>query len=456
MDSLQAGMAEKTTRLADYIDPGSHAQKSEKKDSDNTSSANDIMSMFANILQNQIDVQENNQKKSDASQVQKTDQSKSAAEGVVRDGNQANAAVNNGQNASGNNTKNEINDGHSVEEPAALQNTNGNAAGNGQGTTTAEASTAEESTFMKNLAAFLRQSGMSDEKVEQILSQIKNVAGLNKEKLADGTFAKEMADLLKSTSDRDKHLSKMSAAEKGGYNSWDKSAGLQDVAADASKQEDVLPDMQKQKIFIPGLDTATDMTERDFTMELDIESAGQSGNHLAMKNSLAAVADQRTNLIPGDAASLAKAETTANLRPQLLIEQIVNSKDLLDKGAGRVRLTLNPPSLGTLDMDVRVRNNRVEVMVMADNKDVRQVLQTHLDDLKNALREHGLQVDRFNIQWQDGNQGRAFWEYSGGKLFWDNNSGNAGVNTGDVPKEEYPLQNRIYADNGAGLISVFI
>ncbi|MDQ5988345.1 MAG: hypothetical protein CSYNP_04105 [Syntrophus sp. SKADARSKE-3] len=455
MDSLQAGMAEKSSRVSDYADPASRGQKSEKKDSDNTSSASDIMSMFSNILQNQINAQENGQKKSDIGQVQKTDQTRSTAEGGIREGKQANAAINNGQNASGNNTENEINDGQSAEERTALQNTNGAAAGSDQGTATTDVSAAEESAFMKNLTALLRQSGMSDEKIEQILSQIKNVAGLSKENMADGTFTKEMADLLKNTSDRDKNLSKMLAAEKGGFNSWDKSAGLQDVAADTSNQDDVLPDMQKHKMFVPGLETATDMTERDFMLDLDIESAGHNGNHLATKNGLASVADQRSTLVPGDAASLSKAETSANLRPQLLIEQIVNSRDLLDKGAGRVRLTLNPPSLGTLDMDVLVRNNRVEVMVMADNKDVRQILQTHLNDLKNALQEHGLQVDRFNIQWQNGSQGRAFWEYSGGNPSWDN-SGNGSVNTGDVLTEEYPLQNHIYADGGMGLISVFI
>jgi len=95
-------------------------------------------------------------------------------------------------------------------------------------------------------------------------------------------------------------------------------------------------------------------------------------------------------------------ENAGPLRPQIIIPQVVEgASNLLRSGSGRVVITLHPPQLGTIDMDIRVRDNKVSMLMLADNHEVKQVLESSLTQLKNALSEQGLQVDRVDVLVQD-------------------------------------------------------
>ncbi len=95
-------------------------------------------------------------------------------------------------------------------------------------------------------------------------------------------------------------------------------------------------------------------------------------------------------------------ESPGPLRPQVIIPQIVEGAgNVLRGGSGRVVITLHPPQLGTLDMDIQVRENKVSLVMLADNHEVKQVLESSLAHLKNALGDQGLQVDRVDVLVQD-------------------------------------------------------
>jgi len=96
------------------------------------------------------------------------------------------------------------------------------------------------------------------------------------------------------------------------------------------------------------------------------------------------------------------SENTGPLRPQVIIPQVVEgASHLLRSGSGRVTITLHPPQLGTIDMDIQVRDNKVSMLMLADNHEVKQVLESSLTHLRNALSEQGLQVDRVDVLVQD-------------------------------------------------------
>jgi flagellar hook-length control protein FliK len=78
---------------------------------------------------------------------------------------------------------------------------------------------------------------------------------------------------------------------------------------------------------------------------------------------------------------------------RVLINQIAKGVN----GPGRVKIALTPPHLGTLDMDVLVRNNKVQIIIQAENNDVRQTLQSNVETLKNALSNQGLIADSINV-----------------------------------------------------------
>jgi hypothetical protein len=75
------------------------------------------------------------------------------------------------------------------------------------------------------------------------------------------------------------------------------------------------------------------------------------------------------------------------ISPRTLIDQIAGGV----KTPGRVRIALNPPSLGTLDMDVMVRGTKVHVVLQTDNNEVKQMLQSHVEasEDRSAARAGG-------------------------------------------------------------------
>jgi len=88
-------------------------------------------------------------------------------------------------------------------------------------------------------------------------------------------------------------------------------------------------------------------------------------------------------------------ETVSNrgIEPQVLINQIASGV----KRHGRVRITLSPPRLGTLDVNVLVRDNKVQVILLLENNDVRHILQSNVESLKSSLRGQGLIANNVNV-----------------------------------------------------------
>ncbi len=90
------------------------------------------------------------------------------------------------------------------------------------------------------------------------------------------------------------------------------------------------------------------------------------------------------------------------VRPSLLINQITDGAgNIFKKGSGRVKIQLNPPRLGTVNIDVSVHNDKVKMVLMTDTHEVRHVLQHNVEQLRNSLQGHGLHVDSFDVLVQE-------------------------------------------------------
>ncbi|MCK4467332.1 MAG: flagellar hook-length control protein FliK, partial [Desulfobacterales bacterium] len=99
----------------------------------------------------------------------------------------------------------------------------------------------------------------------------------------------------------------------------------------------------------------------------------------------------------GSSSAINESVNSYDIEPRALINQIANSI----KKPGRVKITLNPPRLGTLDVDVLVRDNKVHVILQTENNDVRQILQSNVESLKSSLRNQGLVADTINVSVQE-------------------------------------------------------
>ncbi|HRV42130.1 MAG TPA: flagellar hook-length control protein FliK, partial [Syntrophales bacterium] len=104
-----------------------------------------------------------------------------------------------------------------------------------------------------------------------------------------------------------------------------------------------------------------------------------------------------------------KGEAAASRRP--VIAQVMDGLAAFRGEGGRVRLRLQPESLGRVTMEVTVRGRQVDVTMRVENEQVQGLLRGHLGDLEDNLRHQGLQVGSIDIVYDrpadTGNSGGA-------------------------------------------------
>ena len=130
---------------------------------------------------------------------------------------------------------------------------------------------------------------------------------------------------------------------------------------------------------------------------------------------------------------------------------------ILESGAGKVQMTLQPPNLGTINMEVVVRNNRVDLVLTANQADVQQILQANADQLKNALSNQGFQIDQLSVLLKR----ESFGFNLGGHSLWQDGTGqqpshgngSTGRDAISVPEAETMTPRWDY---GNGTISIFV
>ena len=130
----------------------------------------------------------------------------------------------------------------------------------------------------------------------------------------------------------------------------------------------------------------------------------------------------------------------------------------LESGSGKVRIILQPPNLGTINMEVVVQNKRVELTLTANHADVQQTLQANTEQLRHALTNQGFQVDQMSILLKrdhlDFNPGgHALWQEGAGEQAGkdDGRAGTRGQMSPEDTKTGVPGR-----DYGTGIISIFV
>jgi flagellar hook-length control protein FliK len=93
------------------------------------------------------------------------------------------------------------------------------------------------------------------------------------------------------------------------------------------------------------------------------------------------------------------ASTSALPNERDVTVQIVQSMRMQFRdGIGEAVLRLKPEHLGAVSISLRVENGGLKANVQADMPAVRQWLESQQDTLRSALAEHGLRLDRFDVE----------------------------------------------------------
>jgi hypothetical protein len=111
---------------------------------------------------------------------------------------------------------------------------------------------------------------------------------------------------------------------------------------------------------------------------------------------------------------------TTGIEMQAVIDQVLEAWQGVGNDFGRIRIQLNPPNLGNVDLDIIVHGKKVEVVMTAENASVQQALQSRADDIRIALQRQELKIETFHVLLQDNtanqqqaNSGAAFEQHRG-------------------------------------------
>lgn len=164
---------------------------------------------------------------------------------------------------------------------------------------------------------------------------------------------------------------------------------------------------------------------------------------------------EMTNILTRHGNKLSTSEGPAGIDSQAVIDQILDAKKFMNNGFGRVRITLDPPNLGTVNLEIVVRKELVEVVMTADNSSVQQALQSRVDDIRTALQRHDLRIENFQILLQENaeNQQQA---YSGATFGQRHEHESRQHHIEDSNPVQPPLQVSRESEATKGLVSIFV
>ena len=89
-------------------------------------------------------------------------------------------------------------------------------------------------------------------------------------------------------------------------------------------------------------------------------------------------------------------------RPDVAAQIVRAAQITIDRGGGTVRLQLDPPELGRINLSLRVADGGIVAMHMvADSAEARAIVQSQLGDLQTALQDKGFEVGSLSISVDD-------------------------------------------------------
>ena len=161
---------------------------------------------------------------------------------------------------------------------------------------------------------------------------------------------------------------------------------------------------------------------------------------------------------PAGAFTLATAETAKTHAPQQMQKAVLDSASMLVKdGGGSIRIDIGNKELGSVDLAVEVKDNKVDIKIVAASPQAREMLATELPKLRESLQTQNLNLSKVEI----GLTGGSSWTSSDGRSSQRDSASQSeeifGVSgTGRKPSKSYRqvnsvqnLQPQVITDGGS-------
>jgi hypothetical protein len=244
-----------------------------------------------------------------------------------------------------------------------------------------------------------------------------------------GSESKASVELTRMTNGVDHHTAASTTASASMSNAGASISGAESIssAANARQPSVQTPAQQVGQVLRAGLNSQTESARSVAGPDSRTEShnPGQSRTQSHQEGRFPAKSNE-TSSTTGSGRSDRVTEPTP-------FYQLVRSIRLRtgDK-ISSARMQLDPPELGRMRVDVRVVGDRAEIQVRTETPEAAYRLHGRAIELKAALEQHGIRVDRFDVEVE----AFAFESFSPGS----NGSGHANVKQGAGESTDGPLR----------------
>ncbi|GEM_PF-5178445 len=145
-------------------------------------------------------------------------------------------------------------------------------------------------------------------------------------------------------------------------------------------------------------DSSPDAGEPKNTVENVGPANSQTRAEALRSTTQAAASNDSQQALPGNNGAVDRAR---------FMQRVTQAFRAAHERGGHVRLRLHPPELGSLRVDLRVVDNVMSARMEAESATARELLAEHLPVLRQRLAEHGIRVERFELDLmnQDGRDG---------------------------------------------------
>ncbi len=116
-------------------------------------------------------------------------------------------------------------------------------------------------------------------------------------------------------------------------------------------------------------------------------------------NGGAAIAGQAQHTDTASGLSPSGKEAAAGHRdtPASVNEVFHRVESMIHNGGGKMTVSLNPPDLGKLEIQVRTKGNKVEIEMRSQNELAKSVLESRLGELKHSMRGQDLVLHKMEV-----------------------------------------------------------
>jgi len=134
-------------------------------------------------------------------------------------------------------------------------------------------------------------------------------------------------------------------------------------------------------------------------VEKVVEAVTQRSTQKTTENRSAVTHSAHDNMLGRMSATENMAKQDPRFIPQHVVSQVGKRLgQALKRGENHLRLQLKPPHLGSIQLDVSMKDNGLKIAMVAEHQYVKDLMVSHVNELREALVEQGVELQKIDVE----------------------------------------------------------